>query len=95
MTGHANIRKRLLIHTAGFNLGLLVRQLIGVGTPRGLQGRRIATMAALLALIATLWNLLAGHGRARRRVSSIERDDKANPTVVRIAVQEVAFTTGC
>ena len=30
------IRKRLLIHTAGFNLGLLMRQLIGVGTPRGL-----------------------------------------------------------
>ena len=29
----------LLIHTGGFNLGLLMRQLIGVGTPRGLQGR--------------------------------------------------------
>jgi transposase len=35
LRGHANIRKRLLIHTAGFNLGLLMRQLIGVGTPRG------------------------------------------------------------
>jgi transposase len=36
LRGHMNIRKRLLIHTAGFNLGLLMRQLIGVGTPRGL-----------------------------------------------------------
>src|SRR5262245_16302987 len=36
LRGHDNIRKRLLIHTAGFNLGLLMRQLIGVGTPRGL-----------------------------------------------------------
>ena len=36
--GHANIRKRLLIHASGFNLGLLMRQSIGVGTPRGLQG---------------------------------------------------------
>jgi hypothetical protein len=38
LRGHTNIRKRLLIHTAGFNLGLLMRQLIGVGTPRGLRG---------------------------------------------------------
>ena len=37
--GHANILKRLLIQTRAFNLGLLMRTLIGVGTPRGLQGR--------------------------------------------------------
>jgi len=54
--GHTNIRKRLLIHASGFNLGLLMRQLIGVGTPRGLQGRLVATVAALLALIRTLWS---------------------------------------
>ena len=35
---HTNILKRLLIHTAGFNLGLVLRSLIAVGTPRGLQG---------------------------------------------------------
>jgi hypothetical protein len=39
LRGHTNILKRLLIHVSGFNLGLLMRQLIGVGTPRGLQGR--------------------------------------------------------
>jgi hypothetical protein len=33
-----NILKRLLIHTSGFNLSLLMRKLIGKGTPRGLQG---------------------------------------------------------
>jgi transposase len=30
---HTNILKRLLIHTGGFNLGLLMRQLIGVPCP--------------------------------------------------------------
>ena len=35
--GHANVRKRLLIHVGGFNLGLLMRHLTGVGTPRSLQ----------------------------------------------------------
>ena len=37
--GHANVRKRLLIHVCGFNLGLLMRHLTGVGTPRSLQSR--------------------------------------------------------
>ena len=41
--------KRLLIHLAGFNLGVLFRQLIGVGTPRSLQGRRLAALMVLFA----------------------------------------------
>ena len=51
LRGHANILKRLLMHAGGFNLGLLMRTLIGVGTPRGLQGRA-------LALFGCLWSLL-------------------------------------
>ena len=39
LRGHPNILKRLLVHTGAFNLGLLMRTLIGVGTPRGLQYR--------------------------------------------------------
>jgi transposase len=35
---HNNILKRLLIHVAGANLGLLLRNWYGIGTPRGLQG---------------------------------------------------------
>lgn len=52
LRGHANILKRLLIQTGAFNLALLMRHLIGVGTPRGLQGRRAALIAALIALWA-------------------------------------------
>jgi hypothetical protein len=37
LKGHENILKRLLIHAAGFNLGLMLRRLLGVGTARGLQ----------------------------------------------------------
>ncbi|TPW01286.1 MAG: putative transposase, partial [Alphaproteobacteria bacterium] len=33
-----NILKRLLVHVSGFNLSLVLRQLLGIGTPRGLQG---------------------------------------------------------
>ena len=37
LRGHRNILKRLLIHVAAFNLSLILRREIGVGTPRGLQ----------------------------------------------------------
>jgi len=45
--GQEEIRKRMLVHTAAFNLGLLMRQRFGFGTPRGLQG--LAAAAAALA----------------------------------------------
>jgi len=47
LRGHGNILKRLLIHVAGFNLGLLMRTLVGRGTPRGLH----SALANLLAAI--------------------------------------------
>ena len=49
--GYINILKRLLVHVGGFNLGLLMRQLIGVGTPRGLQGRIITILGILRTLM--------------------------------------------
>jgi transposase len=38
LRGRENILKRLLIHAGGFNLGLLMRKVFGVGTPRRLDG---------------------------------------------------------
>ena len=58
LRGHTNILKRVLIHAGGFNLGLVMRQLIGLGTPRGLQGRQTAALALLVVLwtrIVELW----------------------------------------
>jgi transposase len=47
---HNNILKRLLVHVAGMNLGLLLRKAYGIGTPRSLQGLS-HTLDFLLALI--------------------------------------------
>jgi hypothetical protein len=54
LRGHENILKRLLIHAGGFNLGLLIRSILGVGTPRGLQGRLAAVLAVVSTLIAVV-----------------------------------------
>jgi transposase len=52
--GHENVLKRLLVNAGAFNLGLWMRTLFGIGTPRGLQGR----VAALTAVLSTLWSLV-------------------------------------
>ena len=51
LRGHRNILKRLLVHASAFNLGLLMRQLCGRGTPRGLQGRRLDARSLHVALL--------------------------------------------
>ena len=61
-----NIAKRMLIHVAGFNLGLLMRKRFGVGTPRGLQGRVAAAIAAFVALIDLICELLVVPGYPQR-----------------------------
>jgi len=63
LRGHGNILKRLLVHAAGCNLGLWMRTLTGIGTPRGLQGR----LAAVLAYIFTLWMHLRNRDIENRR----------------------------
>lgn len=53
LRGHSNIIKRLLIHACSLNLGLLMRSLYGVGTPRGLQHGALQPSFAFLLLLAS------------------------------------------
>jgi hypothetical protein len=65
LRGQTNILKRILIHVSGFNLGLILRQMIGVGTPRGLQDRP----AVVIARFGCSWALPhAGSPRSGRRI---------------------------
>lgn len=70
LRGHSNIEKRLLVHYAGFNLGLLMRELLGVGTPRGLQGR---SLAALWAFFVFSWL----SSRVQRLLEPIRTSERA------------------
>ena len=58
LRGHKNILKRILLHAGALNLGLLMRTLFGVGTPRRLQGRVAVFLVVLcssLKPLVTLW----------------------------------------
>jgi transposase len=67
LRGHARILKRLLVHVAGCNLGLLMRTVFGLGTPRGLQGLVFEFIQALVGLVHTL---RCGHGSVQRLLRS-------------------------
>jgi len=54
LRGRDNIRKRLLIHASAFNLSLVFRSVFKVGTPRGLQGRKVPVFSPFYALLAVL-----------------------------------------
>jgi transposase len=62
LRGHDKILKRLLIHAAGCNLGLLMRKLCGIGTPRSLQNLAAALCAVFLALCAAVKHPFAAQG---------------------------------
>lgn len=53
LRGRKNILKRLVVHAGAFNLSLIMRRQLGVGTPRGLQDRGIVIFVVqLLSVIA-------------------------------------------
>jgi hypothetical protein len=58
LRGLAEVSKRYLMQVAGHNLGLLMRKLFGVGTPRGLQG-------ACAALVGPIWGVMILISRGR------------------------------
>jgi transposase len=74
---HDNIAKRLLIHVGGFNLGLVMRQLIGTGKPRCLQGFSVL----IFGLILSVWKFVT----ARRSTWTTEPRENAILPPVRLA----------
>jgi transposase len=61
LRGRENLQKRYLVHVAGYNLGLIMRLMVGAGTPRGLLAGGSAYLlafapadgAALVILVVT------------------------------------------
>jgi transposase len=57
LRGLAEVTKRYVVQVAGYNLGVLMRKLFGVGKPRALQGAAGLLVGAVLALyrLSGLW----------------------------------------
>ncbi len=95
LRGHANINKRLFIHTAGCNLGLVMRHLYGAGTPKGLQALA-ETLAAASQCALELSHRL---GSLLRRMYNLARRTVPDPRAIfgRAAARasKPTFATAC
>ena len=107
LRGHENILKRMLVHGAGFNLGLLMRSRFGHGTPRSLQGRSASTLRAgaladaFSALFRPQSRVPGRPAAARARTSTARRSGRVRLTIRRHFADIVfraprgCFATGC
>jgi DDE family transposase len=95
---HPNILKRLLVHVAAFNLGLIMRKILGRGTPRGLQGHPAALFLTLLRLLREVeapnpvWREYADPLQPLPALESLSEPSK---TLWLTAKKEPVSTTGC
>ncbi len=94
LRGHTNILKRLLVHAGGFNLGLVMRHLIGSGTPRGLQDRLAAVIATLSSLMGATRHWLVTIS-AWQPIIAAARPVTSPTTTTGDFSAVVTYTTGC
>jgi transposase len=71
LRGHENILKRVLLQAGALNLGLLMRHLVGIGTPRSLQGHMVALLSGLQLLIRYPTRLGVGIWTLHRLFTSV------------------------
>jgi transposase len=101
LQGHPNILKRLLIHVAGFNLGLVMRKRFGIGKPRVLQG----LLSSLLRLFFALHKHIVALQTIASRIGS-DLSGRCDASICLLtfhhsvagctkAPPRRAFTTGC
>ena len=95
---HHNILKRLLIHVAGFNLGILMRRLVGTATPKeyaellsrlGHVSRRLFNRLWELLQVTSLIYRISNHIPCRTLFATTRREEIGPPW------ETPASSTGC
>jgi hypothetical protein len=85
----------MLRQPTSFNLGLVMRQLIGIGTPRSLHGCLVAALDVLFELIRALCPSTPLDWPTRRLISAREAVLIVQYDLTHNGAREMAFTTGC
>jgi transposase len=95
LRGHDNILKRLLIHVGAFNIGLILRKMLGAGTPRELKNRAARLVLCLLEWL-TCNHLPVGAAKSAN-VPSLARysPSRSIRPEFRLTWNRVTCTTGC
>jgi transposase len=92
--GRANILKRLLLHAAGFNLALVIRNHFGYGKPRCGAGVFSRLVPAIMALLRITRHFFAGASQPGRRIDGVR--GASSPCVLPFPLMKtLPIATGC
>ena len=95
---HDNILKRLLVHVAGFNLGILMRSLIGAGTPKEYANQLGSLHRAFSRLIGLIYAHIWPTNTSERIMNKFQRRitfANENRTTILSRYKFARFSTGC
>jgi transposase len=80
LTGLAKVSNRYVLQAAARNLGLILRKLFGMGTPRGLQGEGALAEFMHLVILALRWTWRAHIAVLRQNVRRDSPTRRTGPT---------------
>ena len=92
--GHENVRKRVLIQAAACNIGLLLRRLTGVGTPRSLQGRALSAICRLIGRLIDRWGRPDARLGVQMDTDGARRLNRSSPSCLNSGAQRTDFFHG-
>jgi len=92
LRGRNNILKRLLVHGAAFNLSLILRNILGVGKPRRLQGLCLEIFAQFACLL--LWILMKPPTK-ERQLEHFAPQSSLRDVDARLALGGIQVTPHC
>lgn len=96
--GRREVTKKVQSHVAAANLSVILHALLGMGTPRGLQGHLRGALAAFLALCRFLIARLAPSSRSETGNGAFRADDDLIPHIaamLALSPRRPAYATGC
>jgi transposase len=91
LRGRKNVLKRVLIHMGAFDLSLVMRQLLGKGTPRGLQG----LSGESLLMWLRLWIAVLVGTEPKSAWGLIRMPCASNFSLPSRQNEQTTFTSGC
>lgn len=101
LQGKEKVQKRYLISAMAHNMGRLMRELFGMGTPRGLQkGAEVleSLLSTLYLALLAIWRVVAplwSRAVKFQNMLTIQRPERRRPAGCRRDRRKTSFSTGC
>jgi hypothetical protein len=95
LRGQENILKRLLIHVGAFNISLVLRKMLGAGTPRELKNSAGRLVLCLFEWLACLYRPNSAVESRTALILALSGTYRSGKPRYRLVWNPATSTTGC